>query len=86
MQVLERNGRPSFNQVVEALGGGGLIAVDENSKYPGQLILVVKIIGFKNLCAVPCTVDNEDYFLHTVYESRKLTSKYGSPNDKKEKN
>ena len=68
----------SFEKVVIAIEEGHLIDSLENpnkTKYPGQRILVVEIDGYA-IC-VPCVKDSSgDFFLKTLFPSRKYTKDY----------
>ena len=76
-KILEENNRPSFDEVVEAIAGGRIIArLDNNDKYPGQFILIVELPPRKILCAVPTSQNGDELYFHTVYPSEKLTKKY----------
>lgn len=68
----------SFEQVVVAIEEGHPIDVLEHSnraKYGTQLILIVEIDGYA-LC-VPCVAEKDgDFFMKTLYPSRKYTKYY----------
>ena len=68
----------SFEQVVVAIEEGHPIDVLEHSnraKYGTQLILIVEIDGYA-LC-VPCVAEKDgDFFMKTLYRSRKYTKYY----------
>lgn len=72
----------SFEQMVVAMDGGGLLDIlahPNPSKYPNQKVLVVASEGYAYL--VPF-VEQEDYFfLKTAIPSRKATRKYLNPGD-----
>ena len=66
-----------FEQVILHIEHGDLIDVIEHpnqSKYPNQQILVVKIRDYAYL--VPFVEDEEGKFLKTVIPSRKATREY----------
>ena len=68
----------SFEQVILHIERGDLIDVVEHpnqSKYPNQQILVVKIKDYVYL--VPFVEDEENRFLKTIIPSRKATREYG---------
>lgn len=75
----------SFEQVVVAIEGGGLLDVLAHPnvrKYPRQRVLVVTWDGYAYL--VPYVEEPEYYFLKTVIPSRKATRDYlthGEPDD-----
>jgi uncharacterized DUF497 family protein len=67
----------SFEQVILHIERGDLIDVIEHpnqSKYPNQQMLVVKIKGYAYL--VPFVEDEEGKFLKTIIPSRKATREY----------
>jgi len=75
----------SFEQVVVAIAGGGLLDVlahPNAKKYPHQRLLVVAWDSYAYL--VPYVDETEYYFLKTVIPSRKATRDYlktGDPDD-----
>jgi uncharacterized DUF497 family protein len=67
----------SFERVVVAIEEGALLDVLQHrnqSRYPNQLILVAEVESYA-IC-VPCVVNAEEYFLKTVFPSRKYTQFY----------
>jgi hypothetical protein len=76
--LLKRERGISFEEVVLAIGSGGLLDVVEHPsrrRYPNQAVFVVAITGYVYL--VPF-VDEPDYvFLKTIIPSRKATRAYG---------
>ena len=75
--LLRRERGVSFEQVVAALGEGGLLDVLEHhapDRYPGQRILVVDLGGYAHL--VPFVEREDEVFLKTVIPSRKHTRRY----------
>jgi len=67
----------SFEQVILHIEHGDLIDVIEHpnqSKYPNQQILIVKIKNYAYL--VPFVEDEEGKFLKTIIPSRKATREY----------
>jgi len=67
----------SFEQVILHIERGDLIDVIEHpnqSKYPNQQMLVVKIKDYAYL--VPFVEDEEGKFLKTIIPSRKATREY----------
>jgi hypothetical protein len=75
----------SFEQVVVAVEGGGLLDVlahPNSRKYPHQRLMVVAWDGYAYL--VPYVEEADCYFLKTVIPSRKATRDYlkiGESND-----
>lgn len=67
----------SFEDVIEAIDGGGLLDVlphPDQQKYPGQNIYVVQALGYVYL--VPYVTDKEQIFLKTIIPSRKAKKIY----------
>jgi len=67
----------SFEQVILHVERGGLIDVIEHpnqSKYPNQQMLIVKIKNYAYL--VPFVEDEKGKFLKTIIPSRKATREY----------
>ncbi len=77
-ELLKKERGISFERIVIAIEEGHLIDVLEHpnkKKYAKQLILVVEIEGYA-IC-VPCIEeDNGDYFLKTIFPSRRYTRIY----------
>ena len=66
----------SFEEIVIAIDEGNILDVLENpnQQYKNQFIIVVNIENYAY--AVPAVLKNEEYFLKTIYPSRKLTNLY----------
>ena len=78
--IKERN--ISFEIIIAAIVGGGLISILEHpnkTKYPNQKIYVVNLNNYAYL--VPFVKNNEKIFLKTIFPSRKLTKLYLSNGD-----
>lgn len=78
-EQLKRQRGVSFEDVVLAIEGGGLLDVVEHpnpKRYPHQAVFVVMISGYVHL--VPFVEEAEYVFLKTVIPSRKATREYGS--------
>lgn len=76
-QQLKQTRGISFEWIVVAIEEGALLDVLQHrnqSRYPNQLILVVEIEPYA-IC-VPCVVNAEEYFLKTIFPSRKYTQFY----------
>ena len=76
-EQLMRERSVSFEQMVVAIEGGGLLdllAHPNPSKYPNQKILVVATDGYAYL--VPFVEQADHYFLKTVIPSRKATREH----------
>jgi len=66
----------SFEEIVIAIENDQVLDILENpsKKYKNQIIIVV---NFENYAyAVPALETQTEYFLKTIYPSRKLTDKY----------
>jgi len=77
-QLLKATRRIGFNEILEAIDNGGLLAdiVNSSSDRSGQRLYVVNINDYAY--AVPYVVNNlkKEIFLKTAYPSRFLTRKY----------
>jgi len=76
-QQLQRDRGISFAEIVTAIEAGGLLdeLVHPNqTRYPRQRLLVVALSGYAYV--VPCVVQEDEYFLKTLYASRKATRDY----------
>ena len=68
----------SFEDVENAIEGGGFrddIAHPDQTKFPGQRLLIVEI--GERICVVPYVTDGRTRFLKTIYPSRKAQRIYG---------
>lgn len=66
----------NFEKIVVAIENNQILDVleNQNKKYKDQIIIVV---NFENYAyAVPALRTDTEYFLKTIYPSRKLTDKY----------
>lgn len=68
-------GRPSFEDVLEALEQGGFRDVLSNTNYPDQKALIVMINDYAHV--VPFKETKEFFLLFTVYPSRTHQKRYG---------
>ncbi len=76
-ETLKNDRGISFEQIVLALGGDGLLDILEQpnaSKYPGQRIFVVNVGNYVFL--VPFVEEADYFFLKTIIPSRKATRDY----------
>ena len=76
-QQLQGDRGISFEEIVAAIEAGGLLdeLVHPNqARYPQQRLLVVALSGYAYV--VPCVVQEDAYFLKTIYASRKATRDY----------
>jgi len=66
-----------FEQVIRELEADrelDIVKHPNNDKYLGQELFIVEISGY--IYAVPFVQKENDYFLKTIFPSRKLTKKY----------
>jgi len=80
---LQRTRGIGFERIVVAVGEGNLLAVLEHpnkKKYANQFIMVVNVEGYA-FCVHYVETEDGDYFLKTIFPSRKLTERYLSSND-----
>jgi len=76
-QQLQRDRGISFEEIVATIEASGLLdeLVHPNqTRYARQRLLVVALSGYAYV--VPCVVQEDDYFLKTIYASRKATRDY----------
>ena len=76
-QQLKQERGISFERVVIAIEEGALLDVLQHpnqARYANQLILVVEIESYA-IC-VPCVIQQDEYFLKTLFPSRKYTQLY----------
>jgi uncharacterized DUF497 family protein len=77
--ILKKERFISFERIVIAIEEGHLMDVLEHpnkDKYENQFILIVEIDGYA-ICVPSVKQENGDYFLKTLYPSRKYTKQYG---------
>jgi uncharacterized DUF497 family protein len=67
-QLIQR-GRPSFENVLEALANGYLILEGENPGYSNQRLFVVRIHGYPHV--IPYEIRGGIFWLITVFPARK---------------
>lgn len=74
---LIKKGRPSFDDIVQAIANGNILDEIPNPIHKGQKILVVRVKGGV-VCAVPFEEreGGKVLWLVTVYPSRKLRKAY----------
>ena len=66
-----------FERIVVAIEEGHLLDILEHpnkEKYPNQVILIVEVDEY--ICVVPCVIDEDVYFLKTLFQNRKYTDLY----------
>lgn len=67
----------SFERIVIAIEEDHLLDILDHpnkEKYPNQVLLLVEINQY--VYVVPCVIDNDVYFLKTIFASRKYTNEY----------
>lgn len=66
----------TFEEIVVAIENGNILDVLENpsSKYRNQIIIIVEHENYAY--AVPAIRQNDEFFLKTIFPSRKYTSLY----------
>ncbi len=67
----------SFERIVLAIEEDHLLDIRDHpnkEKYPNQVLLLVEIDQY--VYVVPCVMDNDVYFLKTIFASRKYTNEY----------
>ncbi len=85
-QLLKATRGISFEDVMEALSKGGLLAciAHPSQKYPHQRLYVVKIKKYAYSIPYVTNTQKQEIFLKTIYPSRVLTRIYlkGGKNEK----
>jgi len=77
-ELLKKDRGVSFERVVVAIEEGHLVDILEHpnrERYGSQKILVVDIEGYA-FCVPMVTSEEGEYFLKTLFPSRKYTKKY----------
>ena len=66
----------SFEQVVVAIESGSFLEIMKhpNLSYPDQFMILVEINNY--IFCVPSIIVKDEYFLKTIYPSRKYTKKF----------
>ena len=66
----------SFEQAVVAIENGHIIEIMKHPSlfYPNQFMILLDIDEY--VYCIPVVVENDEYFLKTVYPSRKYTKQY----------
>lgn len=84
--LLKINRGVSFEDVIEAIETGGLLAKIDHpniKQYAHQKVYVVEINGYAYW--VPCVEKEDGVFLKTIFPSRKATKQYLSGGNNNEK-
>lgn len=69
----------SFERIVVSIEEGHLIDVLEHpntEKYKNQIVLIVEVDGYA-ICVPTVVEQNGDFFMKTLFPSRKYTKQYG---------
>jgi len=75
--LLKRERDVSFEEMIVAIGEGGLLDIVEHpdrKKYPNQRIFIVSLNRYAYL--IPFVETDEEVFLKTIIPSRKATKRY----------
>jgi len=67
----------SFERIIVAIDSGDLLDILEHhnpEKFPNQILIVVNIENYA--WVVPAVIEEEYYFLKTIFPSRKFTDLY----------
>jgi uncharacterized DUF497 family protein len=67
----------SFEQIVVAIEEDDMIDILEHrnsDRYPDQIVILVRLNDY--IYAVPAVVKKDEFFLKTIYPSRKYTAVY----------
>ncbi len=75
--LLKKEREISFERIVVAIEENHLLDIKDHpnkEKYSNQFLLLVDVDDY--VCVVPCVVENDVYFLKTVFKSRKYTNEY----------
>ena len=76
-KILKDERSISFERIVVAIEEDHLLDILEHpnkEKYQNQVLLIVEIEDYAYV--VPCVIENDVYFLKTIFPSRKYTDEY----------
>ena len=73
---LKKTRRIGFEDIINAIEDEKILDILTNParKYKNQIIIIVNIENYAY--AVPAVINKEEYFLKTIFPSRKYTTKY----------
>jgi hypothetical protein len=73
---LQLNRNISFEQIVIAIESGDFLEIMKHPSlaYPNQFMILVKIDDY--IYCVPAIANDNEFFLKTIYPSRKYTKKF----------
>jgi hypothetical protein len=82
-QLLKATRGIGFDEVIEALSGGGLLAdiAHPSKSRPNQRLYIVKIKQYAYAVPYVINLQKNEIFLKTAYASRSLTRKYMKGDD-----
>jgi len=75
-EFLKKTRNIGFEEIVVSIEGGGILDVLENPSpyYNNQIIIIVNYENYAY--AVPALKTDKEFFLKTIFPSRKYTNKY----------
>jgi len=75
-QYLKKTRNISFEQIVLAIENGDVLDVLENphTQFKNQILIIVSYNDYAYV--VPAVISEKEYFLKTIFPSRKFTNKY----------
>ncbi len=76
-EELKKNRNISFEQVLVAIDSDNLVDILDHpnkERYPNQVLILVSINEY--VYAVPTVIKEDEFFLKTIYPSRKYTERY----------
>ena len=74
---LKKQRNITYEQIIVAIESNAIVDILEHpnkDRYPDQLLILVNINDY--IYAVPTTVEKNEFFLKTIYPSRKYTELY----------
>lgn len=83
---LKFNRNISFEDIVEAIGNGFLVRIENHHnpvKFPNQKLLIIRLRNY--IYVVPYVKNDKTYFLKTIFADRKRNKKYLKTNESKTK-
>jgi len=76
-QIIKQKRKISFERIIVAIEEDHLLDILDNpnkDKYSKQVLLIVEVEDY--VYVVPCVIENEVYFMKTIFPSRKYTDEY----------
>ncbi len=74
---LKKKRNVSFEQVLVAIEADNLVDIldhPDKEKHPNQVLMLVSINDY--VYAVPTVIEKDEFFMKTIYPSRKYTERY----------